>query len=238
MLKVFLVEDEMIIRNGVKNNIPWEQEGFTFVGEAGDGELAWPLIKQTKPDILITDIRMPFMDGLELSGLVRKELPDTKIIILSGYSEFDYAKQAINLGVANYLLKPISGEKLLEAVKQVADIIREERAQALLVEQYRQENQENIKIEKIRLFEQIVAGSATTREILDRGELLELDLAAPFYTVLLLKLVDSGESMDSSAQVMEASEKVDETIMKKPELFAVERGLEGLAILMKSKEEM
>lgn len=237
MLKVFLVEDEIIIRNGVKNNIPWEQEGFTFVGEAGDGELAWPLIKQTKPDILITDIRMPFMDGLELSGLVRKELPDTKIIILSGYSEFDYAKQAINLGVANYLLKPISGEKLLEAVKQVADIIREERAQTLLVEQYRLENGENVKVEKIRLFEQIVAGTATTREILDRGELLELDLAAPFYTVLLLKLVDSGESMDSSAQVMEASEKVDEAIMKNPEFFAVERGLEGLAILMKSEEE-
>lgn len=207
------------------------------MGEAGDGELAWPLIKQTKPDILITDIRMPFMDGLELSGLVRKELPDTKIIILSGYSEFDYAKQAINLGVANYLLKPISGEKLLEAVKQVADIIREERAQTLLVEQYRLENGENVKVEKIRLFEQIVAGTATTREILDRGELLELDLAAPFYTVLLLKLVDSGESMDSSAQVMEASEKVDEAIMKNPEYFAVERGLEGLAILMKSEEE-
>lgn len=237
MLKVFLVEDEIIIRNGVKNNIPWEQEGFTFVGEAGDGELAWPLIKQTKPDILITDIRMPFMDGLELSGLVRKELPDTKIIILSGYSEFDYAKKAINLGVANYLLKPISGEKLLEAVKQVADIIREERAQTLLVEQYRLENGENVKVEKIRLFEQIVAGTATTREILDRGELLDLDLAAPFYTVLLLKLVDSGESMDSSAQVMEASEKVDEAIMKNPEFFAVERGLEGLAILMKSEEE-
>ena len=237
MLKVFLVEDEIIIRNGVKNNIPWEQEGFTFVGEAGDGELAWPLIKQTKPDILITDIRMPFMDGLELSGLVRKELPDTKIIILSGYSEFDYAKQAINLGVANYLLKPISGEKLLEAVKQVADIIREERAQTLLVEQYRLENGENVKVEKIRLFEQIVAGTATTREILDRGELLELDLAAPFYTVLLLKLVASGESMYSSAQVMEASDKVDEAIMKNPEFFAVERGLEGLAILMKSEEE-
>lgn len=237
MLKVFLVEDEMIIRNGVKNNIPWEQEGFTFVGEAGDGELAWPLIRQTKPDILITDIRMPFMDGLELSGLVRKELPDTKIIILSGYSEFDYAKQAINLGVANYLLKPINGEKLLEAVKQVADIIREERAQALLVEQYRQENQENIKVEKIRLFEQIVTGSSTAREILDRGELLDLDLAAPFYTVLLLKLIDSGENMYISGQVMEASEKVDAAVMERPEFFAVERGLEGLAILIKSREE-
>ena len=61
MLKVFLVEDEVVMRNGIKNNIPWEQEGFEFVGEASDGELAYPLIKREKPDILITDIRMPFI---------------------------------------------------------------------------------------------------------------------------------------------------------------------------------
>ena len=108
MLKVFLVEDEVVMRNGIKNNIPWESEGFQFVGEASDGELAYPLIKKEKPDILITDIRMPFMDGLELSRLVKKELPQIKIIILSGYNEFDYAKTAINIGVTDYLLKPIS----------------------------------------------------------------------------------------------------------------------------------
>ena len=67
MLKVFLVEDERIMREGIKNNIDWEKEGFAFVGEAGDGELAYPLIQKTRPDILITDIKMPFMDGLELS---------------------------------------------------------------------------------------------------------------------------------------------------------------------------
>lgn len=92
-IKVFLVEDEMIIRNGVKKGIKWEEEGYDFVGEASDGELAYPLILKEKPDILITDIRMPFMDGLELSRLVKEELPDIKILILSGYDEFRYARK-------------------------------------------------------------------------------------------------------------------------------------------------
>ena len=83
--------------------------------EASDGELAYPLIRKVQPDILITDIRMPFMDGLELSELVKKEFPRIKIIILSGYNEFDYAKQAIHIGVTDYLLKPITAAKLLEA---------------------------------------------------------------------------------------------------------------------------
>ena len=72
------------------------------MGEAGDGELAYPMILKTKPDILITDIKMPFMDGLQLSKLVRKELPATKILILSGYDEFEYAKESIKLQVAEY----------------------------------------------------------------------------------------------------------------------------------------
>ena len=86
MLKVFLVEDEFVIREGIKNNIDWKAHGYEFCGEAGDGELAYPMIQKLRPDIVITDIRMPFMDGLELSRLIRKELPDTEIIILSGDS--------------------------------------------------------------------------------------------------------------------------------------------------------
>lgn len=127
MLKVFLVEDEIVMREGIKKNIQWEKEGFEFVGDASDGELAYPLIQKTKPDILITDIRMPFMDGLELSRLVKQELPDIKIMILSGYDEFEYAKEAIKIGITDYLVKPISGAKLLEAVKKVAQVIEEKR---------------------------------------------------------------------------------------------------------------
>ena len=81
MIKVFLVEDEIIIRNGIKNSIDWELHGYDFVGEASDGELALPMILEKKPDILITDIKMPFMDGLELSEHVKKALPDTKIYV-------------------------------------------------------------------------------------------------------------------------------------------------------------
>lgn len=91
MLKVFLAEDETLIREGLRDNIPWEQYGYRFVGEAADGEMALPLIRKTKPDVLITDIKMPFMDGLSLSRIVREELPKTKIIIISGYDDFEYA---------------------------------------------------------------------------------------------------------------------------------------------------
>ena len=111
-IKVFLVEDEMIIRNGVKRSIDWETEGYEFVGEASDGELAYPLILKEKPDILITDIRMPFMDGLELSRLVKAELPNIKILILSGYDEFSYAVEMMKHGVRDYILKPIKRETI------------------------------------------------------------------------------------------------------------------------------
>ena len=79
MLKVFLVDDESIIREGLRDNMPWQQFGYEFVGEASDGEMALPMIRKLKPDVLITDIKMPFMDGIELSKLVKEKLPDIRI---------------------------------------------------------------------------------------------------------------------------------------------------------------
>ena len=84
MYKVFLIEDEIVIREALERMIPWNEYGFELVGKAKDGEIALPMIRKTKPDVLITDIKMPFMDGLQLSRLVKKALPATKIIILSG----------------------------------------------------------------------------------------------------------------------------------------------------------
>ena len=120
MIKVFLVEDEYVIREGIKKNIDWQAHGYEFCGEAGDGELAFPMIQEIRPDIVITDIRMPFMDGLALSRLIKKEFPETEIIILSGYEEFEYAKEGIKIGVAQYLLKPISGDALIKEIDLVA----------------------------------------------------------------------------------------------------------------------
>ena len=116
--KVFLVEDEIVTREGIRDNVDWASEGFEFCGEAPDGEMALPLIEKSKPDILITDIKMPFMDGLQLSKIVREQMPWVKIIILSGHDEFEYAQAAVKLGATEYLLKPISSGDLLKELEQ------------------------------------------------------------------------------------------------------------------------
>ena len=109
MLKIFLAEDEVVVRETIKRMIPWEELGFELVGEAADGEMALPLLLRQQPDLLITDIKMPFMDGLTLARLAKKEIPGLKVVILSGYDDFNYAKQAIGIGVEDYLLKPMNG---------------------------------------------------------------------------------------------------------------------------------
>ena len=141
MVKIFLVEDEKFVREGIKNEIDWKSYGFDFVGEAADGELALPLIEMSRPDILITDIKMPFMDGLELGRIVKEKFPETVIIFLSGYDDFDYAQKAIHIGASEYLLKPISKEKLLSVLKKIKTVIISKSNNTV----------ENIKIEDIEI---------------------------------------------------------------------------------------
>lgn len=169
MVKIFLVEDEAIIRNGIKNTIDWEKEGLEFVGEAGDGEMAYPIILKSRPDILITDIQMPFMNGLELSRMIKKELPATKILILSGYGEFEYAKQAISIGVTDYLLKPVSSDKLLDALHDICRIIKTEKKRNDLLTDYEQSIAERKLLEKEKLYGELVTGSVSVSEVLARG---------------------------------------------------------------------
>jgi two-component system response regulator YesN len=120
MIKIFLAEDEISIRENIRNSVDWRAAGFEYVGDAPDGEIAIDAIRRLKPDILLTDIKMPFMDGLELTRIVRCELPDVRILILSGYDDFSYAQKAIRLGVSEYLLKPVGPSELIEALHKIA----------------------------------------------------------------------------------------------------------------------
>ena len=125
--KVFLVEDEIIAREGIRDAIDWAAAGYQFCGEASDGEIALPIIRERRPDIVITDIKMPFMDGLQLCRILKETLPTTKIMILSGHDEFRYAQEAIQIGVTEYLLKPIVAQDLLAALRKIAGQIDQER---------------------------------------------------------------------------------------------------------------
>ena len=237
MLKVFLAEDEFIIREGIKNNIDWQAHGYEFCGEASDGELAFPLIQKTRPDILITDIKMPFVDGLALSRLVKKELPETEIIILSGYEEFDYAKEAIQIGVARYLLKPINGETLLQEIDSVAEIILDKQKEKEIREKYQREMEENSLRDQMDLFQHLVTGDCSMEELLSVADKLDLKIMAPWYSIVLLKIQSMKHDYEEYSGSIVV---VDERIAKlaEPEhVLIFDRALEGRAFLFKADSE-
>ena len=237
MLKVFLAEDEFIIREGIKNNIDWQAHGYEFCGEASDGELAFPLIQKTRPDILITDIKMTFVDGLALSRLVKKELPETEIIILSGYEEFDYAKEAIQIGVARYLLKPINGETLLQEIDSVAEIILGKQKEKEIREKYQKEMEENSLRDQMDLFQHLVTGDCSMEELLSVADKLDLKIMAPWYSIVLLKIQSMKHDYEEYSGSIVV---VDERIAKlaEPEhVLVFDRALEGRAFLFKADSE-
>lgn len=117
MLKVLLVDDESVILQGLSVIIDWEQEGFHIIGRAGNGREALEIIRSENPDVVISDIRMPVMTGLELLERVRREnISDANFIILTGFDDFEYARTALKNNALDYLLKPVEREELLTAL--------------------------------------------------------------------------------------------------------------------------
>ena len=186
MLKVFLVEDESVVREALRDNIPWQQYGYRFVGEAGDGEMALPLIRKTVPDVLITDIKMPFMDGLALSHIVKSEYPDMKIIIISGYDDFDYARQAITEGVDEYLLKPITRMSLQKARSEIREKIEAELEQKNFVKKFQSEMQQYEQYALRSFFEKVFEGKLSAQELYEETGKQGLDINASGYNLILL----------------------------------------------------
>ena len=126
LYKILIVDDEEEIRLGVIKKIDWESYGFKVVGDAANGIEAWEKANILQPDIVMTDIRMPFMDGLELGGKIQEVMPVTKIIIFSGCDDFEYAQKAIRINVFEYVLKPINSEDLIEILKRLKYRLDEE----------------------------------------------------------------------------------------------------------------
>ena len=183
MLKIFLAEDEVVVRETIKRMIPWEELGFELVGEAADGEMALPLLIRQQPDLLITDIKMPFMDGL-----AKKEIPGLKVVILSGYDDFNYAKQAIGIGVEDYLLKPITKNALIERLSEIRSRYEHEKTQKEYYEKFQREMQAYEKNSSRDFFEALVDGSMDMMEVYKRAEKLGLDIVAEAYNVLIFTM--------------------------------------------------
>ncbi|AJY73434.1 response regulator transcription factor [Paenibacillus beijingensis] len=134
MYKVFLAEDEWMVREGIKQTIPWEELGCRVIGEASDGLSALEGVMTEEPDILLTDIRMPALDGIQLAERVSAEKPGIRFLFLTGFDDFSYAQKAVRLGASDFLLKPVDPDELIRVIRTVTRALDEERRHTEAVE--------------------------------------------------------------------------------------------------------
>lgn len=146
LYRVLLVDDEEDIRVGISRKMDWEGLGFTLVGEAENGRDALELADTLQPDVVLTDIKMPFMDGLELCRILTDRLPASKFVVFSGFDDFEYAKQAIRMNVSEYILKPINAAELSAVLQKLKAQLDAERAERQNVETVRRRYEESLPV--------------------------------------------------------------------------------------------
>ncbi|HSN78168.1 MAG TPA: response regulator, partial [Anaerolineae bacterium] len=232
--KVFFVEDEIVTREGIRDKVDWRGHGFEFCGEAPDGEIALPLLQAVQPDVLITDIKMPFMDGLELSRIVHERMPATKIVILSGHDEFEYAQEAIKLGVTEYLLKPITVQDLHRTLRQVAAELDSERQTQEQMERLRSQVEETRASLRQRLLLDLVVGAVSSAQAIEQAEQLGIDLLARSYLVVVIRI----ELNDPAAQFdyprySQACNGVSRLVERDPDVLLTKKDLEEIVLILK-----
>lgn len=192
MYKLILVDDEADVREGVYQEIDWAGCGFEVTGRAENGREALEQAERWSPDVVVTDIRMPFMDGLQLSERIRAEHPSAKIIILTGFDEFEYARKAIRLGVEEFVLKPFSSREFMQALHKVKAKLDEEIAQkenvALLREHYRK----SLPVLRESFLGSLMTRKLPEREIREKAAGYGLNLEGALYSVSVLQADPGG----------------------------------------------
>lgn len=232
--KVFLVEDEIVTREGIRDNVNWQAAGFEFCGEAPDGEIALSLIEATHPDVLITDIKMPFMDGLQLSRIVRKRMPQVKIIILSGHDEFNYAQEAVKLGVTEYLLKPISARDLHLTLTTVARQLDDERHAQENVQQLKAQIEDNRLLQTEKFLLRLVTGTISSSEAVEESRRLEVDIIAADYQVIVIKIeLCRLHDQTDFQEYQQIRQTIADLLNPNPDVFLINKNLEELILLLK-----
>lgn len=185
MLSMLIVDDEYLVRLGVRSTVEWNSYGIEIVDEASDGEMGLEYAKKYKPDIILTDIRMPYMDGLEFMEKVRQNGLESSIIVLSGYDEFDYVRTAMDNGACAYLLKPIDNQQLIDTVQKVSRKIKEEKG----TKQYYEKLKNELTGMKKQFVRDLIGGIISDRkEIQERIKFLDVPLDVDNNYVVVIQI--------------------------------------------------
>lgn len=200
MYKVVLVDDEILTREAIGENTPWEEAGFTLAGTAENGRDAISVIESVRPELVITDITMPVMDGLDLSRYIKENHPSTSVIIISGYNEFEYAKRALSYGVMEYLLKPFTPDELIDVLKKARDnlskrITEEEQIETLKAEQEINKS----KLQKL-FVKELLEGKTSSRNLISQMENFGMSAVYNYQAVVFIAINNAMGFYKSQSQ--------------------------------------
>lgn len=176
LYRIILVDDEEEVRKGIIRKIDWETLGFQVVGDAENGQDALEKIEQLEPDVVMTDIRMPYMDGLTLTSWIRQKYPSVKVLIFSGFDDFEYAQQAIKLNVTEYILKPVNVEELTRILNKVRENLDQEIEQRRDVDLLRESYLSSLPILRELFLNDMVRGNMPAENIRQKLEEYKIDI--------------------------------------------------------------
>lgn len=210
MYRILIADDEEQIREGIIKKIDWEKIGYTIVGSAENGLDALEKAEHLHPDVVMTDIKMPFMDGLELGEKLRASMPAVKLIIFSGFDEFEYAQQAIKMNAAEYILKPINSEELTETLKKIKIQIDREVAAKRDVEVLKKHYEESLPAMREQFLTGLIEGRIPKEQLKPKAAQFQINLDAEGWAVALLRV----DAKEKTAQVLQGKEELVPILLK------------------------
>lgn len=188
MIRVLIVDDEILIRSLIVNSIDWQKLGFEIAGEADNGKKALEMIRSCRPQLLIVDINMPGMNGLDLARIVKQKYPDIKIILLTGYGDFEYARSAISIGISFYILKPINESELKEALISTKNEIQSDQKRNRYIGQLESETLKSQEILKTNFLKELVSFDLDSNWIQEKIHELQLEINSEGVLLLVAEI--------------------------------------------------
>lgn len=246
MYRILLVDDEILVRDAIKENINWEGIGCELVGICENGQQAAEFVKEHPVDIVLTDILMPYMDGMELSHFLHDNYPDVVIVIFSGFGEFEYAKKAIQYNVSEYLLKPVTAVELTAVINKMKEKVDQKRREKKKMEKLTKASEsyrKNAQIIRSKAIEALVNCTTNVEESLERLQNMGIELSAVRYRVAMFDIdlysdmyqLDMEKRQESALMAFVLYNISDEIVKREQAGIAYQEGGNRVCILFQEK---
>jgi len=211
LLKLLIIDDEYLVRSLLQNCMDWKELGYEIIGEAAGAQEGLELVDRLMPDVIFTDICMPFMDGIEFSKIVYERYPLIKIVVLTGYGEFDYAKRSIKIGIADFLLKPINDDEIRKVALNIREKIESERNYRTEYNRLKKHLEENKPFLRERTLNQLLQHSFRREDVLHKIDYLNIKINLDYIQVAVIDVfhVDTAEDIGEEEKLLLKMESIE-----------------------------